>query len=501
MSYNENTSHYMNMRYIWIYFFVGGFGIGVLWRSFFYLGVGFSVFVIVLAVALFLLYLGSRHALHFFSALVLLGVAFGVIRFDIADFSQGSFYFNERVGVESSFEAVVIDEPDFRDTNTKLIVLAGGAAVTSKEKILITTERYPRYSYGDRLEIEGVLKKPIAFAGNDGKVFDYPAYLGKDGIYYTMFPRSIKKIGEGGGNVVKRTLFRLKSAFLERIGRVIPEPQASLLGGLVVGAKRSLGGDLLDKFRRAGIIHIVVLSGYNVTIVAEFIMRTLSFLPSVLTRSFGVGSIALFAVMTGAGATVVRASIMAILVVIARATGRTYQITHALIVAGFFMVLQNPKIIAFDSSFQLSFMATVGLIYLAPKLESYFGWVPTKWQLREFATATIATQIFVLPMLLYKMGALSIVAFPVNLLVLPVIPITMLLGFFTGVAGFVNTFFALPFSFVTTVLLSYQLFVVDIFARLPFASVTIEHFSLFATVSTYVLYGVILFWLHKNITK
>ena len=190
---------------------------------------------------------------------------------------------------------------------------------------------------------------------------------------------------------------------------------------------------------------------------------------------------------------------MALLVILARATGRTYAMTRALFLAGFLMVLQNPKILVFDTSFQLSFVATLGLIYLAPKLEEYFGWMPTRWQLREFATATIATQIFVLPILLYKMGTLSLVAVPVNLLILPTVPIVMLIGFLTGMVGFVGTLVSLPFAYLTHFILTYQLLVVDLFADLPFASIEVGNFPLWLAVTLYgALLCLVLFWKRKS---
>jgi len=189
---------------------------------------------------------------------------------------------------------------------------------------------------------------------------------------------------------------------------------------------------------------------------------------------------------------------MALLVLLARATGRTYVITRALFIAGFFMILHNPKILVFDSSFQLSFMATLGLIYLAPKIEQYFKLVPTKWQLREFATATVATQLFVLPMILYKMGDLSLVALPVNILVLAFIPITMLFGFLTGVVGFVSTLLSLPLAYVTFALLSYQLKIVEVFASFPYASLHIESFPLWLAVLFYAVYGLVIWRLYKR---
>jgi len=293
-------------------------------------------------------------------------------------------------------------------------------------------------------------------------------------------------------------IFAFKYLFLENLSVVIPEPHVSLLGGLVVGAKQSLGEKLLDDFRVTGIIHIVVLSGYNITIVAEAIMRSLSFLPRIVGTSVGAASIILFALMVGGSATVVRASVMAILVLLARATGRTSEITYALFLAGFGMVLWNPKILIFDPSFQLSFLATLGLIYLAPAIENYFHFVPTKWQLREFGAATISTQIFVLPLLLYKTGELSLVSLPVNVLILSLVPITMLFGFLSGMFGFVSIILSLPFAFISYWLLAYQLKIIEIFSSLPFASMHIVSFPLILMFAVYVIYIVILFKIKSN---
>ena len=132
-----------------------------------------------------------------------------------------------------------------------------------------------------------------------------------------------KKIGEGDGGSVRSILFAVKSAFMSRIQSLLPEPHSSLLGGILLGAKESLGRAVLDDFRIVGLIHIVVLSGYNVTLVAEAIMRALSFFPRAFGMAFGAGSIVLFAILTGAGATVVRASTMA-LFSRARACDRAY---------------------------------------------------------------------------------------------------------------------------------------------------------------------------------
>ena len=203
--------------------------------------------------------------------------------------------------------------------------------------------------------------------------------------------------------------------------------------------------------------------------------------------------------MTGASATIVRASIMALLVMLARVTGRTNQIIRTLFLAGFFMLIHNPNILVFDPSFQLSFMATFGLIVLSPKIEKYFLFIPEKFDLRGSLVAVISTQIFVLPLILYMMGDFSIVAIPVNLLVLMFIPITMLFGFLTGVLGFINFFLAMPFAFLTYFLLDYELRIVEFFASFPFASLHISYFPAILMFFIYFLYFVLLFYFqHRN---
>lgn len=471
------------MKQNFLYIFIGGFAIGVLFRSFFNLGFSFSIFLIALSGAIFFLHftlqqgqsLLKQKGLSFFVvALFIISAGLGILRFDTADLNKGNPALDEVVGQEVVLEGIIVDEPDERENNTRLIVSLSPRSDLRQSKAIITADIHPRFSYGDKISIEGELKKPKNFVDEDGDTFDYVSYLGKDDIFYQMFYPQLELIESGGGNPIKRTLFAFKRGFLEKVGRVIPDPQSSLLGGLVVGAKQSLGEELQEDFRKTGIIHIVVLSGYNVTIVAEAIMRFFSFLPYAFGVSIGAIAIIFFAIMTGASATIIRASMMAILVLLARSTGRTYAITRALFIAGFIMVLHNPKILVFDSSFQLSFTATLALIYLAPKIEKHFHLVPTKWQLREFAVATVATQIFVLPMILYKMGMLSLVALPVNLLILMFVPLTMLFGFITGMIGFVSTILSLPFAYITNALLSYQLKVVDIFASLPFSAIEIN---------------------------
>lgn len=475
-------------------FFLGlaSFLVGVFIRSFLFLNEKIIWIFLALSFVFLLAFFFVKNKKLIFIFVALLSFSLGVFRYHVKDINEPKNVFDDALGEVVTFEGVITREPDRRENNQRLVVLF------EENNVLVTTELYPKYFYGDMISVKGTLEKPENFKTEIGKEFDYINYLGKDSIYYTVSFAETKSISDSHGNLLIGFLLKTKQKFLDVINKNIPPPQSSLLSGLLLGTKQSLGKNIEQHFIDTGLIHIVVLSGYNVTIVAEALMRTFSFLPLIGSTSFGVVSIIFFAIMTGAGATIVRASIMAIIALIARATGNAFNISRALALAGFLMVVQNPYILYFDLSFQLSFLATVGLIYLSPLFEKYFLWLPKKFGLREIASATIATQIFVLPFILYKMGNLSIIAPITNLLVLPLIPVTMLFGFLTGIFGLISSFIAFPFGFVANFLLKTELFIVKSFSSFSFASVSIQKFPLILVIIIYSTIFWVLYKYHKK---
>ncbi len=472
------------------YTLIAGFVGGVLLRSFINFGLALPLFILVLGAVVLAV---DRKTL--FLSVFLFAAGFGVLRFDLADRTSVRHALDASLGTSASFEGIIRDEPDERESTTRLLI------ETTREKtlVLVTTDKEPRFHYGDRVSFTGKLETPNNFTDEVTlREVDYASYLAKDSIYYEIFRPQITLLARGEGNAIIASLFAFKEAFVSRLDALIPQPQASLLGGLVVGAKQSLGKQLLEDFRTVGIIHIVVLSGYNITIIAIFIEWLLSRLGKRTRLVIAAGAIFLFALMVGASATVIRATVMALLALLARGIGRMYQVTRALLVAGVIMLLHNPKILVFDTSFQLSFLATLALIYVSPIVEPHLTFITERWKLREVATATIATQVFVLPFILYKMGTLSLVALPVNLLILLVIPPTMLFGFLAGILGFIWSVLALPFAWIAYALLSYELLVVEWFARLPFAVVTVPSFPLWVTLCCYAMYGVLIWRLRRS---
>lgn len=472
-----------------------GFLFGILLRSFIPVNLYFVIFLagIALVLLLFFSLISLGHSPTgeaknkwgiIFSVFVFI-FSLGIFRFHMVDVPNPAV-FESKVGEKATFSGEIIDEPSIKENSQQLRVETQSAG--EKTQILLSTGLDTDYRYGDEINFTGTLKRPENFITDQGKEFDYVNYLRKDGILYAMSYAKIEIISRGNGNTIKAALFSAKEKFLNKMNSAISGPESLLMGGLILGEKSSFSQELRQSFVNTGTIHIVALSGYNVTIVAEWIMKLFAKVPYV-PKNFGIGAgifaILLFVLMTGGSSTAVRAGIMATLALVARATGRNYDVARALILAGVGMIILNPFLLVFDVSFQLSFIATIAVIFLAPKIEKYFMWVTERFQLRDIVSVTTAAYIFVFPFILYKMGNFSLVALPANVLILPFIPFTMMLGFLTGFVGLIWYVLAVPFGFISYLFLHYELAVIDFFARLPFASFTFPDFPLFLTILIY----------------
>ncbi|MES2966484.1 MAG: ComEC/Rec2 family competence protein, partial [Patescibacteria group bacterium] len=361
--------------------------------------------------------------------------------------------------------------------------------------ILVSTDRYATVAYGDQIQFSGTVKEPEAFETEFGRTFDYPGYLAVRDIFYTVSFVTIEVTASGQGNPLLSVLFAMKQRFLEHLKLVIPEPAVGLGAGLLLGVKASLGEEIEAAFRETGIIHIVVLSGANIMLIVIFLMYTLALVVGVRTRAvIGMMSIVLFALMVGFSATVVRASIMAVLIMLALLLGRRYAIMRALFCAGVIMLMINPLLLVYDIGFQLSFLATLGLVIVAPQFEVFMHGVPSAFKLKEYFLATISTQLAILPLLLYQIGQFSVVAVLVNMAVLPMVPVAMLLTFITGVMSFIFPVVATVSGVVATVTLSYIIVIATYVASLPFASFVVPQFPFILVIVAYGLLGYSLYW-------
>src|SRR3989344_3478041 len=294
-----------------------GFALGVLLRSFIFVNIYTAIFLCVIATVLVLFFTFiSKIKWGIVISVFVFAFSLGILRFHAAEVSPFHIY-DESIGEKITGEGKIIDAPDVRENNQKLTVEVDVSGV--KNKILVTTNFSQDFKYGDLVSISGKVEKPENFITDQGKEFDYVNYLRKDGIFYLIHYPEIEIISHGNGNKIKSILFSLKEKFLEKMNIAIPPPESLLMGGLIVGEKAAFSQELRKSFVDTGTIHIVALSGYNITIIAEWIMKLLASFPRNFGIWTGIFTIFLFIIMTGASSTAIRAGVMATLALVARA--------------------------------------------------------------------------------------------------------------------------------------------------------------------------------------
>ncbi|MCX6786424.1 MAG: ComEC/Rec2 family competence protein [Candidatus Kaiserbacteria bacterium] len=472
---------------------VFGFASGIFLRSVFIFSWPVIVFIFVITALLSAAAFLKPRLAYTLGAVFCIFVAFGVIRASLADTPLPQT-FASQVKHRVSYQGIVVADPDVRDANQRVEVRVsyGGETTT----MLAVVPRTIIVSVGEEVRISGTLSVPEPFATDGGRIFRYDKYLARDGVQFMLNFGSISVVREASWYSVPAVLARVKHLFLDGLRVTLPEPYSSLAGGVVIGGKTGLGTDLQNAFVRSGLVQIIVLSGYNVMIVAEWVMAGLAFIKLSKRRSAiaGVLAIALFVGIAGTSATALRAALMAFIALYARATGRSYRAGRALLFVVFLMILWNPLYLVYDPGFGLSVAATAGIIWLTPiiqtalaRIKNTFGNSPAG----EAIATTLAAQIAVLPLLLYDTGNLSLVAIPANLLTMPMVPLAM--GF-SAFAGFAGMIFGSLFSFLGIVLAfpaylanAYLILIAQGSAALPFAAFTLPAFPFWLVLVSYAM--------------
>ena len=306
--------------------------------------------------------------------------------------------------------------------------------------LLVYTSRYPEYKYGDELLITGKLEKPPVFKNEiTGEVeFDYASYLANQGILSIMVYPEIQVISANNSNFFLSGLYDIKQKLAFSIERALPEPSSSLVCGILLGQRYKIHQDIQDDFSRTGAFHLLAISGLHLGIIATM---TLSLGRAVLGRQgyiyifLALTAIWLYAIVSGSGAPVIRAAVMASIFLLAELAGRQKSALPALALAASIMVAIDPKIIN-TTSFQMSFSAMAGIMLFYSSIRSWgqkilsrlFG---EKRKLPALAgliidslSASLAATIFVLPLTLHYFGIFSPLGPLVTLLLMPaLIPI------------------------------------------------------------------------------
>jgi competence protein ComEC len=399
-------------------------------------------------------------------------------------------FYNDTGAVE--LEGVVVGDPDEREGYVNLrvrgerLTLPDGSVHTVKGLALVKAERYPPRHYGDRILVRGELETPPVLAG-----FSYSDYLARQGIHSLIRRARVTLLAEKQASPFLYWLFAFKRHAHAVIASILPEPQAALLTGILLGVDTGIPAELMDDFSATGTSHIIAISGFNITIIsgifAGLAARLFARTPGPGKKRavwVAIAGVALYTILVGASAAVVRAALMGILYLWGRYLERETFAPVSLAAAGITMTALNPYVL-WDVGFQLSFAATIGLVLYTRPLEKTLERVLARItsverarqavrMLSEAVLVTLAAQVTTTPIILAYFGRLSLVTLLTNLLILPVQSYIMVVGGIALLLGLVAQPVGQIVGWAAWVLLTYTIEMVRLTARLPFASLPVQ---------------------------
>ena len=455
-----------------------------------------------------------RKAVIFTSLGIIVLVAAAVYSYSsLYSVDEGRLHFYNDRGI-TEIKGMVAGDPDVRDKSTHLTLSAAAIRLDTgwrevEGRVLVFVPRFPAYSYGDVLRVTGELKTPPQLGD-----FDYRGYLAHQGISTTMLYPRIEVLDTGQGFKPLAWIYSLRGRLAQTLAEVLPEPQASLAQGIVLGIRGNIPEDLNNDFTRSGTAHLLAISGFNLSIMAGVLLSIGLWLLGrrhYLYVWLALGTIWLYTLITGMSPPVVRGAIMVSLFLLAEALGRQRSGMVALTFAAAVMVGISPYILG-DASFQLSFLAMAGLIFIYPILREPGRRIAAAWLGDEGAlvsivnisvdtlSACLGAIIAVWPLVAYYFGIFSLVGPLATFLATPALTIIIVTGALTGILGLASLMAAQVMSWLAWPFLSYMMLVVSGLAAPSLSSVEVGSISPAFIVGYYVVLAAAI-WLHSRWKK
>lgn len=417
--------------------------------------------------------------------LLLIPLTLGGARYQLAqpELSPDFIAWHNDSGQEFIVEGVLVEQPDARDryTNLRLRVErlhpAGELLFTPVGGLLLARiSPGGEWHYGDRVRLQGELETPP-----EDEDFSYRSYLKRQGIYSYMPRARARLLLRGQGSPFYTAVYGLRERSLETVYNLFPDPEASLLAGILLGVETGIPEDVQDAFRNTGTAHIIAISGFNITILSAFFVFLFNLLLRGRRRFLAAGMaavvIAIYAVLVGADAAVVRAAIMGSLSLLAALVGRRQDGLNTLTFVAALMALFNPDVL-WDVGFQLSFMATLGLLLYAEPLSNAFMRLTSRIlpdttaqrltrPVSEYFLFTFAAILTVLPVMIYHFQRLSLVSLLANPAILPAQPAVMILGGLAVILGLIHPPLGQLAALLAWPFVAYTIRIVELFDRIP----------------------------------
>ena len=381
----------------------------------------------------------------------------------------------------------VFGEPRIR--GAKQIILLN---VSEGGRAFVESGLYPRYRGGESLEVTCAFSRPAGSA----RSLQYFSRLGVSAV--CRYPSSITHVGIQRGETP--ILKRAKDFITRTVNRHFPSPAGDLLLGIMIGADSGFSSALKVDFQRTGLSHIVAVSGSNIALVSLFLFRLMVLLP--IPRAVGaacvIAGLVGYTLLTGSSSSTIRACVMGSLAILAPLFSRAAVSVNLLLFAAASMIVISPHALRDDLSFQLSFLATAGLLFLSPILEQKLTRIPRWVGLRQTMSQTLSALVFTTPFVLMTFQTVSLVALVSNMLVVPIVPLIMIGGAaWLGIASLATALGAPILAFISSwplwLVVSEPIAVAQWFSALPFASVRVQDSGI-AVLSGVLLYVILALW-------
>ena len=369
----------------------------------------------------------------------------------------------------AKYLGTVIEEPTIKIDKAVLVVTVNKVQRSAGEekvngKIQVETNRFVEFKPGDEVEISCKL---FPAKNVDGS---WQTWLLKDGVISKCSQALVYKVGEV--NNVKYFLLNkllwLKQKATVATKSILPEPYASLLAGILWGARAGLPDNLQQLMKAAGITHIIAISGYNISLITVALGEWLILIGCTKKQMAGVVGVVLvaFVIITGASASVVRAAVMGGFIVIIKLVQRRARPIVILPLALLMMGLFNPLAILYDAGLHLSFLATVGLMYVNPLIEKRLPAKTPAW-LKESCVTTLSATSMTAPYSWWQFGKLTLAGLISNLIVVPLVPWVMVVGSLAVGFYFIWPALAVPWSMLAHILLAVIIWVAQLTSNVP----------------------------------
>lgn len=455
--------------------FCVSFIIGILLVS----GIGLSYFLVIVTAILFILILLFKK-LKELNLVIFISLSF-LITGGILFYSAECRYtrsFDEFYNNSIEIKGIVDSEVQLSDDGKSNFILKMNTVIyknkprkVNQRIIVYVNNQDENIGYRTKVEIMGIVEKPKPATNPGG--FNYQGYLASKGISGRMYLQGVSDIkvsGQKGGGWIHRLGFAIKNKVVNIISKSLDKNQAGLLEGMLIGYKDGLDENAFTAFSKAGLTHIMVASGMNVAFIIlpfAFIFKKLK----IGNKAANISTIVilvLFVFVTGFSASVVRAVIMGIVILVGRIIMRETDIYTSISVSAIILLIINPYTL-FDIGFQLSFGATISLVMFYPQIKNIVNRKYIPGVVSDTLAATIAAQIGVVPVTLYYFNNFSTFSIISNLLVVPLVEFVTIIGFIMVFSGLLNIHFAAIIGYINNTFLSFILFVTEATSKIPFS--------------------------------